>query len=252
MALGFYNSMMLIDVMIKKILLALALISIPVYGATVHGSVYRWNDLENVQALIQVEEEDTLIHQEVVNSSGLYSLDLDQGNYSIYASYGNLTAKQDINLSLNESKQIDLVLTPGTDYVFPDTGELPEYEGVLGPEEDLGNETENKTTTRNGPGDKDRVSDLTIYLAVIALIILLSLTYFLKRRQSNHGKKHIPSDEEEVLTMLREAGGEAYQGDIKEETGYSASKTSELLSNMEEKEKIEREKKGRKKVVKLK
>ena len=107
----------------------------------------------------------------------------------------------------------------------------------------------------------EEATDMVIYLAVIVFLVMISLTYFLKKRsEAARGadytskpeeEKGIKSDEEELMEALKRHDGEAYQSTLREETGFSASKTSELLTKIEEEGKINREKKGRNKVVRL-
>ncbi len=61
----------------------------------------------------------------------------------------------------------------------------------------------------------------------------------------------IEDDEEKVVNLLRAAGGSMYQSTIADHCEFSRSKTSKLLTTMENKRKIRREKKGREKVVTL-
>ena len=59
----------------------------------------------------------------------------------------------------------------------------------------------------------------------------------------------IEDDEEKVINLLKSAGGRLFQSTLTDQCGFSRSKTSKLLSLMEEKRKIRRQKKGREKVV---
>lgn len=234
--------------MIRKIALLLVLLCVPVAGTQVQGTVYRWSDLESVPALVQVRGEGEVLHQELLNSSGAYSVSLSKGNYSFIIEYDNLTAYQEVEIRDSFQKNMDFILTPSTEHVFPGVGELPDYQAPLGPEESLLNDSESNQTDSAPIANSEDPSNLMIYLSVLTFLVLITLTYLLKQRGE---KRHIPSDEEEVLKLLKEEGGEIYQKQVRESTGFSASKTSELLSKMEEKNLITREKKGREKIVKL-
>jgi len=61
----------------------------------------------------------------------------------------------------------------------------------------------------------------------------------------------IVDDEEKVVTLLKSAGGRSYQSTIANQCRFSRAKTSKLLTLMEKKRKIRRQKKGREKVVML-
>jgi len=58
-----------------------------------------------------------------------------------------------------------------------------------------------------------------------------------------------PDDEEKVISLLKAAGGTMYQSVITDQCGFSRSKTSKLLKEMENKGRIKREDKGREKIV---
>ncbi|MEM2885758.1 MAG: MarR family transcriptional regulator, partial [Thermoproteota archaeon] len=59
-------------------------------------------------------------------------------------------------------------------------------------------------------------------------------------------------DEEKVLALLRSAGGRMLQKEISRQLGFSKSKTTGILNNLEAKNAIEKEKRGRNYIVKLK
>ena len=59
----------------------------------------------------------------------------------------------------------------------------------------------------------------------------------------------LESDEEKVINLLKESGGRLYQKAIAKHYGFSKSKTSELLTAMEQKEIVARKKRGRQKLV---
>lgn len=61
----------------------------------------------------------------------------------------------------------------------------------------------------------------------------------------------IEEDDEKIVNLLKVAGGSLYQSTIAEQCGFSRSKTSKLLKDMENKGIIRREEKGREKIVTL-
>jgi len=63
--------------------------------------------------------------------------------------------------------------------------------------------------------------------------------------------KKMEDDEEKVIRLLESAGGQLFQSLIAKYCGFSAAKTSELLTTMENKGIITRRKKGREKLVTL-
>ena len=112
-----------------KILFIITLLMSVGLGAEIYGSVYRWSDLETVPAMVQVTDlaENQVIHQELLNESGEYSIELEEGNYNFHVWYGNLSSTQNVSISENESRRIDFALTPSPDYIFP-VDPLPEYD----------------------------------------------------------------------------------------------------------------------------
>jgi len=81
-----------------------------------------------------------------------------------------------------------------------------------------------------------------------------------KHRRREEEKPIIPTgrttletedDKEKVVRMLKASGGSLYQSTITKRCGFSKSKTSLLLTAMETRGKVKRQKKGRKKLVTL-
>ena len=107
-------------------------------------------------------------------------------------------------------------------------------------------------------------SNVPIIVTLIALAGIGSTSvWFFKFRKKEKREAigpvpHIPSialgiedDEEKVVALLKSAGGRLYQSILANQCGFSRSKTSKLLTLMEEKGKIRRQKKGREKMVTL-
>lgn len=104
----------------------------------------------------------------------------------------------------------------------------------------------------------------TIIISLINLVgmSIASLWFFkFKRREKREVAGAVPrvptvafeieDDEEKVVTLLESSGGRLYQSTIVDQLEFSRSKTSQLLTSMENRGKIRREKKGREKVVTL-
>jgi hypothetical protein len=97
-----------------------------------------------------------------------------------------------------------------------------------------------------------------LIIAGIAGIGSAGLWFFKFRRKENgviaaapQIKPMIEDDGEKVVKLLKEAGGSLYQSTITKQLGFSKSKTSGLLKNMEKNGSIRRQKKGREKTVTL-
>ncbi|MDI6904741.1 MAG: cohesin domain-containing protein [Candidatus Bathyarchaeia archaeon] len=106
------------------------------------------------------------------------------------------------------------------------------------------------------------------YVPIIVALIALagigstSLWFFKFRKKEKRevvgAVPHVPTvtfeiedDEEKVVTLLKSAGGRLYQSTIANQCRFSRSKTSKLLTSMESRGRIRREKRGREKVVTL-
>jgi len=79
----------------------------------------------------------------------------------------------------------------------------------------------------------------------VALVILY------RRRAKRTFPPPPVDDEEKVVALLRSAGGQMLQKDIARKLGFSKSKTTGILNELEAKNVIEKEKKGREYIVKL-
>ncbi|MEM2129681.1 MAG: hypothetical protein QXZ70_03680 [Candidatus Bathyarchaeia archaeon] len=114
------------------------------------------------------------------------------------------------------------------------------------------------------------IDDLQGYLpfvlvAVAAVAGGLAALYFFKRKKRRNGGdgsssgssllqatlKKMEDDEDKVIKLLKSANGQLYQSLIAKHCGFSTSKTSELLTTMENKGIITRKIKGREKLVTL-
>jgi len=101
-----------------------------------------------------------------------------------------------------------------------------------------------------------------LVLAVVAAVAGSSVGLYVFRR---HSKKQIPSasrlagsglpigesDEEKIVKLLKSSRGSMYQSAIVEQCRFSKAKTSQLLTALESRGVIRREKKGRDKIVVL-
>lgn len=102
---------------------------------------------------------------------------------------------------------------------------------------------------------------LIVGLFVIAGVGFTSFYFFKKSRKKGKGDVEEPllqatlekmeDDEDKVIRLLESAGGQLFQSLIAKHCGFSASKTSELLTTMENKGIVTRRKKGREKLVTL-
>jgi uncharacterized membrane protein len=93
-------------------------------------------------------------------------------------------------------------------------------------------------------------------LAAIGLVLGVFLFYRFNKKRKKKIEKEVPrllpkveSDEDKVVRILETIGGGARQSTIGAKCGFSRSKTSQLLKNMEDAGIVRREKRGREKLV---
>jgi len=111
----------------------------------------------------------------------------------------------------------------------------------------------------SSPSPIEKNLALIVILLALVLGVTLGLYYFKtkeKIEQRNYDateefSEKFESEEEMIISLLRASGGRIRQSAIAEKCGFSRSKTSKLLKRLEEEGKIEREVKGREKIVSL-
>jgi uncharacterized membrane protein len=119
---------------------------------------------------------------------------------------------------------------------------------------------EQQTST---PGLLDTLQQNAIMiLSLIAIVSASSVAFYIFKYRQNKvreanikaempGLIGIESDEEKIVALLRQSGGSLYQSTITERCGFSKAKTSQILSILESKGVVHREKRGRQKAVTL-
>jgi uncharacterized membrane protein len=96
-----------------------------------------------------------------------------------------------------------------------------------------------------------------IAIVSASLVVFYSFKYNQKRGREATTKPEIPSaleiesDEEKIVKLIRHSGGSLYQSAITDQCGFSKAKTSQILSILESKGTVRRNKKGRQKIVTL-
>jgi len=94
--------------------------------------------------------------------------------------------------------------------------------------------------------------------AVAIIVAVMASWFFFINRQNKVKEKPVmatlhlrETEEEKVLRVLRSNGGSAYQSAITEQCRFSKAKTSQLLTTLERKGIVRRDKKGRDKIVNI-
>lgn len=93
--------------------------------------------------------------------------------------------------------------------------------------------------------------------ALLALVIAALLGYIITRKpkiekvveKEDMLEKHLKEDEEQVVNILKQREGQCEQGTLRVITGFSKAKLSGLLKELEERNVIHKEKRGKKNLV---
>ena len=94
------------------------------------------------------------------------------------------------------------------------------------------------------------IQSIIIAIVIIAGVSFIALWFLkFKRKTETKGRVEIIDDEEKIISALKSAGGRLYQSTLADRCGFSRSKISKLLKEMEKKGKVRREEKGRGKIV---
>ncbi len=89
------------------------------------------------------------------------------------------------------------------------------------------------------------------FLIPAILIVVAIVAFFVIKTRKKEYKADFMSDEDFIIDILEKNDGKYLQNDIVKETGFSKSKISQLLSDMEEKGLIRKEKMGRENIIVL-
>lgn len=212
-----------------------------IYGvsaATLYGSIYSVN-LEKVEdAIVAISTEP---RQTYVAKNGTYMFKVSPGQYTIAAfkSNGeNLELIQNIIIKEEGEYILDLIL-------FPSIKEEEELLNIT--QYDFGEEYFEE-------------KDYTLYwiIAIIGIVSFLIIAYFILRPKPKVKKEEIkPKLEEEddvkkIINFIKQQGGRITQKDIRKQFPSSEAKISLIITELEKKGVIEKIKKGRGNIIKLK
>ncbi len=246
-------------------------------GAVVHGTTYEWSTFEPLENTIV--EVNSTPPQFLVASSGSYSFDLPEGTYTIRAEYyqGNLLeyyAEENITIVGDGDFVLDLLMFPPIEEEFL-------YEDINFSDDLYDYEEPDKIAGE----DESLVSPVAITIFFI-LIVGCALFVWRKRRNKSGAKGaggeddryeppepepefdedglerseesggleefDIPSDLQEVLSVIRDDGGRIAQKELRARLKYSEAKVSLMITDLEDRGLVKKVKKGRGNVIILK
>lgn len=129
--------------------------------------------------------------------------------------------------------------------VIPDTGEVGQTDGRTSitweKQPRLGEILSFQTIYQIDSADNNS-SPLLVLLAVLAS---LGIAYMIVRLSGEEETVDLDTDEEEVVDIIRDNGGEMLQKDVVSESEYSKAKISGVVSSLVDKEVVTKEKEGR-------
>ncbi|MBA1342605.1 MAG: hypothetical protein C5S52_03300 [ANME-2 cluster archaeon] len=253
--------------MLRRCLLLIAILVVcapSASAAVVHGTTYEWSTFEALENTIVLVN--STPPQKLVASSGSYTFDLPEGSYAIRAEYyrGNLLeycAEEEITIVGDGDFVLDLLMFPPIEeaYLYEDINfseDLFDYEELHEDEED---------------------SMVLLYATGILSVLAIVSALFLWKRgkkvagtDGTDGKEDyeyepvkpepeelepvdagsaIPSDLQEVLSIIREHEGRITQKDLRLRLNCSEAKASLMVTDLEDRGLVKKVKKGRGNVI---
>jgi uncharacterized membrane protein len=242
----------------------------PVSGAaTIHGAVYEWYTFEPLEnAIIEVNSTPP---QSVVARYGIYSLNLEPGDYLIKASYyqnNTITSyvEETISITNDGDYVMDLLLLPAYDEQLLNETESSDIPEALDEETGIIEEEQEENGSR---------MSYYIIAAILVFVIAGFVAYASGRKPG--GEKELPEeataptveieemietgtpeeisslppDLQEVLDIIEANGGRITQKELRSKMRYSEAKVSLMVSDLQNRGLVEKFKKGRGNVIRL-
>jgi len=245
----------------------------PASCAVVHGTAYEWSTFDALEDVII--EVNSTPPQFLVAQSGDYSFELPEGAYTIRAEH-----YQD-NL-LEYCAEEEIVIVGGGEFVvdllmFPSIEEEFLYDD-LNFSEDLYN-IEESDAEAFGEAEPAIPTETTLIPGILALVLLLASGYVSltrrKKRETGGGtgevvepapvpkpvpedpkpeplpesRTDLPSDLQEVISIVRGEGGRITQKELRARLRYSEAKVSLMITDLEDRRIVKKVKKGRGNVI---
>lgn len=233
-------------------------------AAVVHGTTYEWSTFEALENTIV--EVNSTPPQVLVASSGSYTFDLPEGSYTIRAEYyrGNLLeycAEEEITIVGDGDFVLDLLMFPPIEEVY--LCEDINFSEDLFDYEELHEDEKDSTVLLYATG-------------ILSVLAIISALFLWKRGKKGAGKggtggkedyeyepvkpepeeldhgdveSAIPSDLQEVLSIIRERDGRITQKDLRLRLNCSEAKASLMITDLEDRGLVKKVKKGRGNVI---
>ncbi|MBT3690980.1 hypothetical protein HOG16_01920 [Candidatus Woesearchaeota archaeon] len=193
-----------------------------VSATTLHGTVYNI-DFDVVEDVIV--EINSQPKQSMIASGGVYSFELNPGDYTLIANYyigDELIASTTEEVSIIEEGDfvLDLILFPNFDDELVEDFDFDDNDG----------------------------SNNYIYWIIGALILVILLFFYIKKKKPKE-KKFDRDEADDVLEFIKKSDGRTTQKEIRKNLGLGEAKTSLIISELVHDKKIRRIKKGRGNII---
>ncbi len=265
--------------MLRRCLLLIAIFVVcapSAAAAVVHGTTYEWSTFEALEKTIVLVN--STPPQVMVASSGSYTFDLPEGSYAIRAEYyrGNLLeycAEEEITIVGGGDFVLDLLMFPPIEEVYLC--------------EDI-NFSEDLFDYEELPEDEEDSTVLLYATGILSVLAIMAALFLWKRSKKGDGKGRtggmdgkedygyepvepepeapeepgeleelepggaesaIPSDLQEVLSIIRGRDGRITQKDLRLLLNCSEAKASLMITDLEDRGLVKKVKKGRGNVI---
>lgn len=228
--------------------------------ATIHGAVYEWDSFDPLEDVIV--EVNSTPSQSMLANYGIYSFNLDPGNYLVSASYyrnNELAAytEEEVTIMDDGDYVLDLILFPA----YYDDPLLNESD--FSELDDIANFSES-----DDEGSSLTLSESLVTIVAILLILLLAgVVIFIKQKKEfstsddfssdhlpdafmlNDTLDGLPDDLREVISIIAKNGGRITQKDLRTRVKHSEAKVSLMVSDLESRGIVRKFKKGRGNII---
>jgi len=222
----------------RILLLLLFLVSVSLAektaAITIQGTVYDpyLEKLDKALVTINTNPKQTFITEE-----GKYTLQVPPGNYLLKAEYTNGVSyswEEQINAQQDGIYNIDIVMQQ--DIEIEDVKDMP---------------NEIKIEIENKGIDWNWIWLSLLGIIFIALLILGSKKRFFTKKKESSIEGAQDEVESRIINILKNEGGRATQKEIRKKLGLSEAKISLVISDLENRKKIRKIKKGRGNIITL-
>jgi len=215
-------------------------------AATIHGSVYdvSLDQLTDVKVGINTEP-----RQQVISKDGVYEFSASPGEYTLTAfqiQEGEIIASIQEEVVIQEDGEfvIDLILFPNFEQ---DLSLLDDFDNI-DLEEPLQEDGFPLVLVIIG------VILFTVFIVLVVLVLYYRLAKYETTSEQNTSQptKSLPADLQEVVDILKKEGGRLSQKELRKHFPLSEGKVSLMITDLEQRGLVEKIKKGRGNVVRLK